>query len=214
MAKTTTQPTANRKPNLATHSQNVEMPQPVLNQFIKDEVSRISEIYAIDAEILQEFALFVVNNHKKKEQKAKVQKIAKPKALSLTQLKEAIYKYFDVKDTNALKRSGSFKMATDGMGNLNLGSKETWERLYREFIGVLPGEENQQGYGCINGTNIFNYFKPWQVFGLDPQTATPEDIKKAYRELSKVYHPDVPGSGDAQVFDRINTMYKSITTEV
>ena len=91
--------------------------------------------------------------------------------------------------------------------------KEGWEKLYRKFIGILPGEENQQGYGCINGINIFNYFKPWQVFDLDPQNATNKDIKNAYHRLSKIYHPDVPETGDAAIFDCLTIMYKSISAE-
>ena len=183
------------------------MSQTKINKLIQDEISRIAEKHSLDTGILEEFAYFVIKNHKKKD------KATKSKSLTLTQLKEAVYKYFGVSSTKELKRSGSFKMATDGMENLNLSLKATWERLYREFVGILPGEDNQQGYGCINGINIFDYFKPWQVFELDPKKATPEDIKQAYRNLSKIYHPDVPGTGDAKVFDRINTMYKSITAE-
>lgn len=104
-------------------------------------------------------------------------------------------------------------MAIDGMDSLNLAKKEGWEILYRKFIGILPGEENQQGYGCINGINIFNYFRPWQVFGLDPSVATPQDIKIAYRDLSKIYHPDNSETGDPKIFDAITIMYKSISAE-
>jgi len=104
-------------------------------------------------------------------------------------------------------------MATDGMDTLNLSVKDGWEKLYRKFVGILPGEENQQGYGCINGINVFNYFKPWQVFDLDPQTATTQDIKNAYYRLSKIYHPDVPETGDAAIFDSLSVMYKSISAE-
>lgn len=179
----------------------------VLNQFLRDEIARLSETQGIASKLLEEFACFVIENHKKKPSKP-----SKVKPLTASQLKEAIYQYFGVKNTTELKKSGAFKMATDGMNALNLSGKEGWEKLYRKFIGILPGEENQQGYGCINGINIFNYFSPWQVFGLDSSTATPESIKKAYHELSKIYHPDMPG-GDAQIFDRINLMYKSISAE-
>ena len=181
------------------------MPQTKLNRLIQDEISQISEKRNIDTHLLEEFAVFVIDNYRKKD-KAK-------KSLSLTQLKKAVYKYFKVNNTTELKQSSSFKMATDGLENLNLRLKSDWEKLYREFVGILPKEENQQGYGCINGINIFDYFKPWQVFGLDPKKATQNDIKKAYRQFSKRYHPDVPDTGDAKVFDRINTMYKSITAE-
>lgn len=175
-----------------------------LNQYLKDEIARLSASQGISSKLLEEFAVFVIENHKKKSPKVK--------PLTLAQLKEAIYQHFSVSNTTELKKSGSFKMATDGMEALNLSGKEGWEKLYRKFIGILPGEENQQGYGCINGINIFDYFKPWQVFGLNSATATPEEIKKAYYELSKIYHPDQP-TGDAQIFDRINIMYKSISAE-
>jgi DnaJ-class molecular chaperone len=78
---------------------------------------------------------------------------------------------------------------------------------------VLPHEAEEEGYGCINGIDIFKYFQPWQVFDLDPKTATKEDIKQAYYKLSKIYHPDVSGSGDDKIFERINTMYKSLVAE-
>ena len=171
---------------------------------IKNEIAQLSENQGISAKLLEEFSVFVIENYKKKPP------VIKP--LALTKIKAAVYEHFSVKNTTELKKSGAFKMATDGMDNLNLSLKEGWEKLYRKFVGILPGEENQQGYGCINGINIFNYFKPWQVFGLNAATATPEDVKAAYYNLSRIYHPDKP-TGNAQIFDRINMMYKSISAE-
>jgi hypothetical protein len=181
------------------------MAEIVINQLIQDEITRIAETYTVDSGILEEFASFVIKNHKVKPKKAK--------PLSLAQLKEAVYNYFDVSTTAQLKRSNSFKMATDGINDLNLSRKEAWETLYRQFVGVLPHETNQKGYGCINGIDIFKYFRPWQVFGLDPKVATQDEIKKSYRELSKIYHPDATKTGDAKIFDRLNTMYKSIAVD-
>ena len=190
-------------------------PSKQLNTIVRDEIAKIEKEYGVNTTLLENFAQFVIENYKKKEPKQKEvkQKKAVVKPLAVTKIKEAVYKRFEVKNTTELKRSGSFKMATDGMDKLDFTAKETWEKLYREFVGILPEEEDQQGHGCINGINVFNYFKPWQVFGLDPQIATSDDIKQAYRDLSKVYHPDVPNTGDAAIFSRINTMYKSMSAE-
>jgi hypothetical protein len=141
----------------------------------------------------------------------KLNKPAPAKPLTTEELKAAIYKRFSVTTTPALRKSKNFAMAIDGMGTLNLSVKETWEKLYRQLIGVLPNEISEQGQDCINGVNILKYFRPWQVFGLDGKTATTEDIKAAYRRLSKIYHPDNCETGNALIFDRINTMYQSIS---
>jgi hypothetical protein len=181
-----------------------------LNSYLKTEITRLAETHGVRASVFEEFAHFVIENYKKKESATKPPKV---KPLTLAQIKAAIYQHFSVKNTTELKKSGAFKMATDGIDALNLGVKDGWEKLYRKFVGILPGEENQQGYGCINGINVFNYFKPWQVFDLDPQTANIQDIKDAYRRLSKIYHPDVSGTGDAAIFDSLTIIYKSICAE-
>lgn len=207
MPKTDTKAKSTTTGTTKTHKEQTSVQ---LNSHLQNEIIRLAEMYKVNTLVLEEFAHFVIENHKKKEPTTKAKK-AKP--LTLAQLKEVIYQHFSVKNTTELKKSGAFKMATDGMDTLNLSVKDGWEKLYRKFIGILPGEENQQGYGCINGINVFNYFKPWQVFDLNPQTATTQDIKNAYRKLSKIYHPDVPQTGDAAIFDCITVMYKSISAE-
>jgi hypothetical protein len=176
-----------------------------LNSYLQNEITQLVEMHGVKASIFEDFAHFVIENYKKKET------VTKP--LTLAQIKSEIYQHFLVKDTAELKKSGAFKMATDGMDTLNLSVKDGWKILYRKFIGILPGEEKQKGYGCINGINVFDYFKPWKVFDLEPQTATDQDIKDAYRKLSKIYHPDVPKTGDAKIFNCITIMYKSIGAE-
>lgn len=141
----------------------------------------------------------------------KLNKPSPAKALAVAELKAAIYQRFSVDSTPALRKSKNFAMATDGIGSLNFSIKETWEKLYRQCIGVLPNEASEEGENCINGVDIFKYFRPWQVFGLNGKTATAADIKTAYRNLSKVYHPDNRKTGNAAIFDRINTMYQSIS---
>lgn len=177
------------------------MKKKTINPVILERIQTLSDEEGISAHILEDFALFVLENRTTK----------KPKPLSMNALKKAIYEHFDVKNTTALRKSGSFNMATDGMEALNLRLKQSWETLYRKFVGTLPGEEAELGDQCINGVDIFKYFQPWKVFGLDANTASDEDIKTAYRKLSKQYHPDNKETGDARMFDRLNNMYQSIS---
>ena len=176
-----------------------------LTKKVELEIQRLVKEYDYSESVLKDFALLVLE---KPSDRVKPSDRIKP--LTLPQLKQKIYHYFEVKDTTALKKSGGFKMATSSMGKLDLSKKAGWEQLHRKFIGVLPGEENEQGYGCINGIDIFKYDLPWKAFGLDPKTSTTEDVKTAYRNLSKTYHPD-GSNGDAQIFERLNVFYRSLT---
>jgi preprotein translocase subunit Sec63 len=194
-----------------------------LNSLILEQISLICEQYSIESRILEDFADFVIKNHRKKSPKPSLTKLKttattttgpKVKPLTLTQLKQAVYAYFEVSNTTELKKSSMFQMATRAFDNINLSQRESWEKIYREYVGILPEEDGETGKHCINGINIFKYFYPYRVFELDPKTATKEDIKNAYYRLSKVYHPDNQETGDAEVFDCLTVMYKSITTEI
>jgi curved DNA-binding protein CbpA len=55
---------------------------------------------------------------------------------------------------------------------------------------------------------VLENFRPWHVFGLDPDTASQEDVKIAFRELVKVHHPDA--GGDPRVFERLQKMRESV----
>jgi hypothetical protein len=177
---------------------------------IESEIQRLSSEHGYSDSILREFALFVLTKEPAKPKPAKP-KQPKVKKLTITQIKQAIYDHFSVKDTKDLKKSGAFQLATSGMGSISLSKREDCEQLYRKLIGILPGEENESGYGCINGINIFKYDMPWKAFGLDPKVNTVEDVKAAYRNLSKIYHPDNSETGDPAVFDRLTVFYKSLT---
>jgi hypothetical protein len=179
----------------------------VLNELINAEISRIASAHGVEVTILEKFAKFVVANHRKK---TPVSKKPKVKKLTLAQVKEAVLSHFDVADAKALKKAPGFVMGTNGK-NIKLTGKEGWETLYRQFIGILPGEDGETGYGCINGINVFTYALPWRVFGLDSKTSTTDQVKTAYRNLSKIYHPDVPDTGDARIFDRLTVFYNSLT---
>lgn len=153
--------------------------QKQLNQIILNEIARLTETNHVNGKILEDFAFFVLENHRKKSPSVKkiVQvKSAKAKPLSLSQIKQSVYQYFNVKNTTELKKSDAFKMAISVWASLNLSKRESWEMIYRQFIGILPEEEGQEGKDCIHGINIFKYFRPYQVFNLDPKTATKQDI--------------------------------------
>jgi len=193
-----------------------------LNSLILEQISHICEQYSIESRILEDFADFVIQNHRKKSPKPSLTEsktvatttVPKVKPLTLTQLKQAVYAYFEVSNTTELKKSSMFQMATRAFDNINLSQRESWEKIYREYVGILPEEDGETGKHCINGINIFKYLYPYRVFELDPKTATKEDIKNAYYRLSKIYHPDNQETGDAEVFDCLTVMYKSITTEI
>ncbi|MEM9541877.1 MAG: DnaJ domain-containing protein [Cyanobacteria bacterium P01_E01_bin.42] len=179
------------------------MPTVVLNPQVQNEITRLAKVGRVDARSLEEFACLVLETSQPRSP-----------ALKIEELKQAICDRFNASNTKILKKSGAFRMATDGMGKLDFRLKSTWETLYRKFIGILPDEKDRQGYGCINGIDIFHYFKPWQVFGLNPKTATKDEIKQAYYRLSKIYHPDNSETGDRDIFEQIEMMYKSILAGV
>jgi molecular chaperone DnaJ len=54
--------------------------------------------------------------------------------------------------------------------------------------------------------------KAYEILGLS-NTATPEEAKKKFRELSKIYHPDVNKNPDAEKkFKEINEAYQCVST--
>jgi len=53
---------------------------------------------------------------------------------------------------------------------------------------------------------------PYDVLELQPG-ATQAEVKRAYRRLSMVYHPDRPG-GNVVKFQELQAAYKALTTPV
>ncbi|MEM1370202.1 MAG: J domain-containing protein [Cyanobacteria bacterium P01_H01_bin.15] len=174
------------------------MPKIKLNWFIQQEIERIVQSGPMSAEVLAGFAEFVIENRIKKR-------------FTLQELKDAIYQYFEVNNTTQLRKSDRFKLAIIDHGKFNLSLKKTWESLYREFVGILPHEIDETGPECINGINVFKYFRPWEVFELNREAATLDDVKSAYHRLAKRYHPDNATTGNEKMFERINVMYRSLS---
>lgn len=133
---------ASTKPK-TTRATSREETKPDPQGAIAAEIQRLSDTYGISKELLENFARFVVRQ------------LQPPPRLSVKELQKAIYNHFGVKNAAELRKSASFKLATSGMGKLSLSNIDDLERIYRQHIGILPNEEGEEGYGCINGINIF-----------------------------------------------------------
>ena len=127
--------------------------------------------------------------------------------LSLTQLKREVCRVFGCTNATELRKSKEFNLARAGR-TFDLKTKADWQKLYREWVGVPQAERNRSGATCINGIDVLENFRPWHVFGLEPSTASADDIKEAFRHLAKEHHPEV--GGDPRVMERLQKMRDSL----
>jgi len=127
--------------------------------------------------------------------------------LTLTQLQTEVCRAFGCGNAKELRQSKEFNLAMAGR-SFDLKTKADWQKLYREWVGVPQAERNRSGATCINGIDVLENFRPWHVFGLEPSTATADDIKEAFRRLAKEHHPDV--GGDPRVMERLQKMRDSL----
>jgi hypothetical protein len=174
---------------------------------VESKIQELVAQYGYDAQVLRDFAEFVQSQPKSRKKTSNTDKFASLKALSLTELKDAVASAFGCNDVKALKKNKAFKLATDGR-DLNFRTKDAWLVMYREWVGVPENERHEEGPTSINGIDVLKNFRPWHVFGLDPTTATVDDINAAFRKLAKQHHPDV--GGDRRVFERLQKMRDSI----
>ena len=131
----------------------------------------------------------------------------KIKAMTMTTAKKAVLQKFGCKTVAELRKNKTFTMSMTGE-DVTLKTKDDWMRLYRRWVAVPESERGQAGPTCINGIDVLENFRPWHVFGLDPKTATPEDVKASFRDLVKIHHPDV--GGDVRVFEKLQKMRDSV----
>jgi len=133
----------------------------------------------------------------------------KPKAKSLTMAaaKKAVLEKFECSTVTQLRKNKTFTMSMTGE-EISLKSKDDWMKLYRRWVSVPESERGNTGPTCINGVDVLENFRPWHVFGLDPKTASAEDVKASFRELVKSHHPDV--GGDERVFSKLQKMRDSV----
>jgi len=118
-----------------------------------------------------------------------------------------VCRVFGCKNATELRKSNEFNLAMAGR-SFDLKTKADWQKLYREWVGVPQAERNRSGATCINGIDVLKNYRPWHVFGLEPSTATADDIKEAFRRLAKEHHPDL--GGDPRVMERLQKMRDSL----
>lgn len=127
---------------------------------------------------------------------------------SLQEVKAGVLGAWGAKSVADLKADKNFQMAMAGDEN-PLRTKEDWLKVYRQFVGVPKNERDlPDGPTVINGIDVLKNFRPWHVFGLDPKTATNDDIRKAFRKAIIKHHPDQ--GGDPRVAERLKTMRDSL----
>ena len=113
------------------------------------------------------------------------QKGARKKASSLSVLLELL----DVADSAIEKVTGK------GMAG--------WLKTLQEQNQISQGEQPVQP--------IAKSAEPYAVLGV-PLTASLEEVKKRYRQLSMIYHPDREG-GYSEAMKRVNEAYEQILKE-
>jgi translocation protein SEC63 len=66
-------------------------------------------------------------------------------------------------------------------------------------------------YKCATAKHEYVNWDPFEILGVR-EDASPNDIKKAYRKLSLIFHPD-KGSGDPDKFVKITKAYAALTDD-
>ncbi len=127
--------------------------------------------------------------------------------MTAAQAKSAVLLKFGCRNALELRKDKTFMMSMTGE-TFALRSREDWMKLYRRWIGVPPEETGRIGPTCINGIDVLENNRPWHIFGLDSNTASKEDVKKAFKALAKLHHPDT--GGDPRVFQRLHIMKDSL----
>jgi hypothetical protein len=131
--------------------------------------------------------------------------------MTLSNIKAAVAKSWGKKSYAELTKDADWKIY-HGNSGLKGQLRSTWEHYYREWV-ALPSDERQHtaDYGIINGIDIFKNFRPWEVFGINKENGTREEVLTAYKTLAKQYHPDTgKNGGDRRIFEKLTEMRDSL----
>lgn len=167
---------------------------PDFNQ-IRAKIREVAKNNEYDEEILLSLAEFINGG---------AFKTIEPK---MQDLKNAVIEAFGYSSYTELSKDGAFSLFVKDH-NLRMNNTEAWLKVYRKFVGLPESEQNSIGKSSINGVNVLRNFLPWDVFDLDPEKATAEDIKAAFNKLAKEHHPD--HGGDPAVFEELKIMRDTI----
>lgn len=96
-----------------------------------------------------------------------------------------------------------------------LGDFHKWKRSRRRFVRgiIIVGwlAFILVAYKCATIQHEYVNWDPFEILGVR-ENASPNDIKKAYRKLSLIYHPD-KDTGDADRFVKITKAYAALTDD-
>lgn len=97
----------------------------------------------------------------------------------------------------------------------HLGNLYKWKRSRRRFVRaiIVIGwiAFVLIAYKCATAQPEYVNWDPFEILGIR-EDASPNDIKKAYRKLSLIYHPDKDG-GDPDRFVKITKAYAALTDD-
>lgn len=100
--------------------------------------------------------------------------------------------YFKI--VTQLRKDKNFQLSKT-VKEVAMKTKDDWLVFKRRFIGIPNNEQNLK-----DGPTVIN--------GLDPKTATADEVREAFRRLIQMHYPD--HGGDPRVAERLQTMKDSI----
>jgi len=136
---------------------------------------------------------------------ASCQKVGGEKKIDKDDIDEHIKKHTQTSLCHAKQKQLEGRMEKKKESCLPMGTAIYWGAWIAIVLLVLK----------ISTFESESVYSPFEVLGLDESAETPA-IKKAYRELSRIYHPDrnLDDEDAADKFIRISKAYEALTDEV
>lgn len=105
---------------------------------------------------------------------------------------------------DAFDTIAGFRDLVDGTFEMLTGKPiASWLKEFQQQARELPGREQ-----AASAQSAMPLADAYAVLGL-PQTASLEAVRKRYRDLARIFHPDVPG-GYEDAMKLLNRAYKQI----